>query len=415
MTGDRGPVEGTAPAALSRWSVVGLTLGMSLSAAVFLTGYYMLLPVLPQFLRASGWQKSTIGALSSVFAVASLATRPAAGVLVDRSGPSRLLMVCGMLFLAVPALFTSSGTFLPLVAGQILAGLCVGAFTVASNGFLAIVAPVEHMGEITAWFSIALVAAKGFGSAVGTSLYDGLGYRWVLMFSAVLALLSLVVFLITRRTACPGGDGLRRQTAAPAAGSIPGGAARVEAKMNGQAVLLAALILITVTLSFGGIVTFMPIMAKERGLAGYGRYFVIQTTVVILVRLFSGRLVDTLGAFWVILVALVALSAGVALLAIATTPALLVLSAMLYGLGYGASFPSLTATVVQRTPVATRGRAFGYYTAAQDLGLALGQACGGLSQFASFRAIYSGMALGPLLSVAILMRLFGPAGRGPRG
>jgi MFS family permease len=156
-------------------------------------------------------------------------------------------------------------------------------------------------------------------------------------------------------------------------------------------------------------------MAKERGLGGYGQYFLIQTSVVIFIRLFSGRIVDTLGAFWVILVALIVLSAGVALLAVADTPGMLVLSAVLYGAGYGASFPSLTATVVKQTPVASRGRAFGYYTAAQDLGVALGQACGGLSQFTSFRTIYSGMALAPLVSIVFLLRLFRPGSSMSRG
>jgi len=402
-------------AGMNRASVVGLTLGMSLAAAVFLTGYYMLLPVLPQSLRALGWPKNEIGALSSIFAVASLAIRPAAGILVDRSGPSRLLLACGAVFLAVPILFDTGGTFAPLMVGQILAGLCVGTFTVASNGFLAIVAPTRHMGEITAWFSIALVAAKGFGSAVGTSLYDVMGYRWVLAFSAIFAPLSLAVFLITRRATCPGGE-----RTGPRAAQCVGGAREVEpgrgeSRLNGSAVLLAALILITITLSFGGIMTFLPIMAKERGLGGYGQYFLIQTSVVIFIRLFSGRIVDTLGAFWVILVALIVLSAGVALLAVADTPGMLVLSAVLYGAGYGASFPSLTATVVKQTPVASRGRAFGYYTAAQDLGVALGQACGGLSQFTSFRTIYSGMALAPLVSIVFLLRLFRPGSSMSRG
>ncbi|NPV70365.1 MAG: MFS transporter [Firmicutes bacterium] len=400
-----------------------ITAGATLAATVFLLGYYVLLPVLPMYLRELGWQKNTIGALASVFSISSLVFRPLAGVLTDRSGPTRVLTACGIVFCAVPALFFFSNAFLMLAAGQLLAGACVGTFTVGSNSYLVSWAPAEHMGEMVAWFSIALVMAKGFGSAVGSWLYENGGYGLALLLSAAVGPASIAILAATRRVvraqddevavaAWPGGAA--RGAASGGGAGRPGtagkaavrGAAGQAARLDPVVVGLSALILISITLSFGGIMTFLPIMAKERGLEGYGYFFVIQTSVVVLVRMFSGRIVDRAGAFWVITVALVCLSGSVATLALARTLETLVLSAVLYGVGYGASFPSLTATVMGRTPPAARGKAFGLYTAANDLGVALGQACAGLSQYTSFALIYGAMALLPFLSIGLLLPLF---------
>ncbi len=377
-----------------------ITAGASIAATVFLLGYYAMLPVVPMHLREQGWQKDTIGVLASVFSVTSLVFRPLAGAITDRSGPALVLTGCGVLFCAVPGLFLVGRSFLPLALGQLLAGACVGTYSVGATSYLVSWAPAEHMGEMVAWFSIAVVMAKGFGSAVGSWVYEGGGYGVVLLLAAVVGPASIGVLAATRRIVREDGRASPRKSR-PAAS---------DARMDTVTVGLAALVLITVMLSFGGIMTFLPLMARERGLSGYGYFFVVQTSVVVLVRTFSGRIVDRAGAFWVILFALVCLSGSVGVLAIARSTEMLIASAVLYGLGYGASYPSLTATVMGRTAPAARGKAFGLYTAAQDLGMALGQACAGLSQYASFSVIYAGMALLPLMGIALLFPLFA-AGR----
>ena len=410
----RGKHEKGAGYQVSGRGVVALTLGMSVSAALFLSAYYVLLPTLPMYLRASGWEKAAIGALASSFSVSSLVVRPVSGVVTDRSGPSRLLAFCGVAFLVVPILFGVGYSVSAFILGQALAGACVGAFTVASNGYLAILAPTDHMGEVVAWFSIALVAAKGFAPAVGTWIYEANGFPLVLICSAAFVPLSMVAFIVTSRICRVGAPSItqkaqpseRRPVSGVRSRAVEGRSLVENKNSNGRVVVLAALVLITITLSYGSIMTFLPIMAKERGLAGYAQFFVIQTAIVVFTRTFSGRIVDVVGAFWVVLVALACLSIALALLSAAHTFSQLVVCAVLYGIGYGASYPSLTATVVKATPVSSRGRAFGVYTAAQDLGLALGQACGGLSQFASFETIYTGIATLPLLGIALLFPLF---------
>lgn len=362
------------------------------------------------WLGSRGWDKSVIGLLASVFSIASLMVRPVAGVATDRSGPPRLLSLSTLAFLLVPLIFGVGRSFWVLAAGQLIAGCCVGTFTVASNGFVTAVAPAERMSEAVAWFSIAFISAKGFGPALGTWLYERMGFHGTLWAVAAVTLICLG-FL---RIACaPGGESSGGRTLPGAAGAVKGGAERTY--LNYGVVFLAAIILVSITISFGATTTFLPMMAEERGILGYRGFFLTNTMTVVIVRTFSGRALNRFGAFWVILVALSLLAVSVGMLAVVNSTAGLIVAAVLYGIGYGVSYPSLTATVVSATPAPSRGKAFGIYTAAQDLGLALGQACAGLSQYTSFKTIYLVMSVLPALGMALVPRLVRGSCNGDRG
>jgi len=366
------------------------------TTVAFLGAYYLSLAALPVHLSILGWHRVAIGGLASSFSAASLAARPLAGLACDVKEPTQVMAASMVLFLVVPLLLGFPRSVLSLALAQGLSGVTVGAFTVAAVSTVTRVMPLERAGEAMAWFSIALMVGKGFPPALGSWIYDRGGYFALLATMAGQAAVALFIVRVVRSRA-----------EAPPDGSLERGSSSTEQNTDGagtpfawrRTVLAAASCLFTITLSFGGVITFLPLMAHERGIAGYGWFFVLQTALVVLTRMFSGRAVDRWGARPVVVGALVALSGSLAVLAFTSSLCSLLSAAVLYGLGYGASYPALSSTVVRSAPSASRGKAFGAYTAAQDLGVAVGAMLGGLSHYVGWTGTYLGMAGVILLSL----------------
>ncbi len=85
------------------------------------------------------------------------------------------------------------------------------------------------------------------------------------------------------------------------------------------------------------------------------------------------------------------LCSGSALIGLAWLPERLILWSIIYGLGFGALFPILSAIVSLAAPAAHRGRVYSFFLAGFDSGLTLGGA--GVQPLTSF------LSLGSLFSL----------------
>jgi MFS family permease len=86
----------------------------------------------------------------------------------------------------------------------------------------------------------------------------------------------------------------------------------------------------------------------------------------------------------------------------------LIAVAIVYGLGYAVLFPVLSALLVLHISVDYRGMALGIYTAAFDLGVAMGAMLGGLSQYVDFKWLYLVLSLIPLTGYFVFQYLYLP-------
>jgi MFS family permease len=119
-----------------------------------------------------------------------------------------------------------------------------------------------------------------------------------------------------------------------------------------------------------------------------------------LTRPVSGRLADRIGHRKVFLPCLVLIAAGLFLLALASTRLLLVLSALVFGAGFGTAYPVYAAYVMKQVTPDRRGAAFGAILAAFDTGIGTGSiASGWLIDHFGFRVAFTVAALLSTLSI----------------
>jgi MFS family permease len=137
-------------------------------------------------------------------------------------------------------------------------------------------------------------------------------------------------------------------------------------------IVVVAFSLFLCSFGYGGVTSFVALFAERNGVTPKGIYFTTFAVVTIVTRVFSGRLADRIGhrKFFIPCLGLVA--AGFALLSIADSRASLVLSAVVFGTGFGNMYPAFVAHVVRYFDPARRGSVFGGILAAFDTGIGTG-------------------------------------------
>ncbi|HLX35418.1 MAG TPA: MFS transporter [Candidatus Limnocylindrales bacterium] len=136
-----------------------------------------------------------VGLFSALFFVAELALSPLFGILGDRYGHHRVMLL-GPAFGAVAVLLTAlSGHVLVLGATRLLEGSSTAASVPAILGYIAIVTANSEAlrGRAASRFEGATLAGIGLGFIVGPLLFGALG-PWAFVLNAVFYLGSLAIY-----------------------------------------------------------------------------------------------------------------------------------------------------------------------------------------------------------------------------
>ena len=125
------------------------------------------------------------------------------------------------------------------------------------------------------------------------------------------------------------------------------------------------------TMTFGAIVSFLPLFVQHHNLGNAGLFFTVYSIVVVILRPLSGRLSDRFGRYSVIIPGMLFLAVSMVVLAYTTSQSGLLWTAVLQGVGFGAVHPSIMALVVDRSTNHDRGPALATLMMAFDIGVGL--------------------------------------------
>ena len=307
--------------------------------AVFLqAGAYGLTFLLPRLFERFGADEKAVGITLTVATVSTLITVYYAGHLSDWFGRVMTLAVACVLISASMALFGIADAMGPV---PILASLLMG----AGWGLTYALVPVVLTRLVTAeervrYFAInSVVLMAGFGlSPVMASAIEKAGGTVVeaFMIVAALSLISAVLFFIligpVRANAINSGPEESSRLSLSGVGAI----------FRSRAVLPVTMVFLGASV-FAGVSNFQTVYADARGL-DYAAFFLIYTITVVICRIALARFKGGANPYLTI-AALQYVMAGSVLLFIfsgSNEPAYW-LVAVLFGVGYGASYPILVA------------------------------------------------------------------------
>lgn len=318
---------------------------------------FLLFAILPLFVvQELHGAKSQVGMIMGAFAVSAVLARPGSGRIVDVWSRKAGLGVGALIYCIAPALYTQASSVSMMLSLRFFHGIGIAIYTTAGSVMAADLCPPARRAEGMGYYGMAMNLAMTIGPAVGAALVGVIGFTNLFWLSSVLALASLLLLQGLHEKKH---DHMQRD----AKGDRP--------PWFSKAALFPGFIAMCMTMTFGAVVSFLPLFVQAHQLGNPGIFFTIYSIVVVASRPLSGKLADRFSRAAVIIPGMAFLVVAMITLAYTTTMWGLLWAAVLQGLGFGCVHPAIMALVVDRSTLRERGPALATLMGAFDVGVGL--------------------------------------------
>lgn len=355
------------------------------------------LAVLPGFvLHDLGLGAVLAGAVIGVQYVATLFARPLAGSVADRFG-ARSAVLCGLGGLIVSGMLTWLALALPvplwlclalLVLGRVILGLCTAMISTPCCTWAIGLHGASSTAKVMSWNGIAAYGGVAVGAPLGRLLGTAFGLASVGLCSALLGLAFVLV-------------ALGRRPAPLVAG----------ARLAFHRVLLAVLpngvVLVCSSVGYGGLTAFVALYFDSLGwqgaafcLSGFGAGFIVA-------RLASPGILHCLRGYTVVAMCLLVQSAGLLLVGLAPSPALVIAGGALTGIGVSWVYPGLGMETLAMIAPANRNSALSALSLFFDVAVGLaGPSLGLIAAGYGYAWVFLWSALVSVSAVVLVLYLW---------
>jgi MFS family permease len=355
-------------------------------------GAYMRMPLLPLYARAGGASTTQVGLLMGAFTVVAAVSAIPGGLLADRYGRRRLIVV-GLAISAATSFALPLSQAVPVLAGILaLAGWAMAALTPAVMAYIGEVGGSASAGRAYGWYTTALYGGLTLGPACGGFAADFGGFRFAFLASGTL--------LLTTWALAAGGLPEPRAQARDWSASWAG----FRQVIRNPIVLGCWGAVFCLTFAWGVLLAFLPLYAQDLGLSrrAIGGLFGLRAFCNMGMRAPVGYLSDRLAVRAPFITAgLLTFAAAAAAVPASEHTLVLAAAIAVTGVGQGIGAVATGAALSEAAEPAVRGAAMGGYSMALYAGVAAGSlAVGPVIERAGFGAGFA-------VSAAVL--LFGAA------
>lgn len=357
---------------------------------VFL-GFQMTLPTIPLFIESIGGSDRLIGLVVGIFTFSALLLRPFAGQALETKGRRYVYLVGLLIFVLSVGLFGIATGLFFIFALRIIQGVGWGFSTTASGTIATDIVPKKRRGEGLGYFGLSGNLALALGPSLGLALTGFISFTQLFFICGILGFIALIL-----------ASKIQYKTVDKSSGPV------VREKMDfyEKSALRPSFLLLFITVTFGGITTFLPLYATQKGIAGIEWYFLIYALFLMISRTFSGQLYDKKGHQAVFIPGAVSIMIAMVLLALMTKASVLYLAAAFYGFGFGAVQPALQAWAVEKSPPNRKGMANATFFSLFDLGIGIGAiSFGMIGHLWGYASIYYASAGSVLISILLYLFL----------
>jgi MFS family permease len=325
---------------------------------VFLSAF-QLLPTAPFRIQELGGSTFASGLFLGLLTYASATSAPLTGAIADRFGQRRTLLIASIVILLCAGGYAVTTRYTVMLALVVVHGVFWSALLSASAAYLTNLLPDLRRAEGIGYWGLSSVAAIAVAPPLAFWIMQHGGWQWICLSCGALNLLMGVIAWTLPA------DARHEQQLILPFGSAP-------RRLVEWRVLLLSLTLFMYSFGYGAITSFSAMFADALGVSPKSIYLTLLAVVILLTRPLSGPLADRVGYRRVFMPCLALIAAGLALLASASSLAWLVVSAIVFGVGFGTAYPVFVAYVMRDIHAARRGAAFGAILAAFDTGIGTG-------------------------------------------
>ena len=354
---------------------------------VFLSAF-QLFPTAPYRVLELGGSTFAAGLFLGFLTYSSAVSAPFTGALADRFGRRRTLLACSLAIFACSgayATITSIPWLLSLVAVH---GFFWSGLLSASGAYVTDLVPPERRAEGIGYWGLSATFATAFAPNIGLWLFARGSWRWLCL---SIAALNIAMAIIAWRLPDDRAERPNRPRSLRATW---------EQGVIDWRVVFLALTCFLYAFGYGGITSFVALLADARDVHPRGLFFTVLALVVVMTRPFIGRWTDRLGYRRVLLPCFASIAAGYALLPFAHSRVTFVLAAAVFAVGFGSAFPAFAAFVMSHVETNRRAAAYGSIIAAFDTGIGTGSiSLGWVVEHVGFEAAYGLAAVVAALAI----------------
>ncbi|WP_347452720.1 MFS transporter [Acinetobacter thermotolerans] len=325
--------------------------------------YFAQTTILPIYiLKELGGNVTQAGLTLTLFMASAIAIRPFSGLIIERLGQRRTLILSATLFsvIAFGYLFISNLTSLYVL--RLLHGVW---FSILTTVFVPIVnqfIPDQRRGEGMGYYGMSVSLGIVLGPLIGLSLISYFSYTLItaILVAMVFIGFAFCFFIPVKEIAPP-------VTASPEKKHI---------SLNDfieKKSLSVSLLVMMISFSYASIMSFIAPFASSIHLMQYaGLFFVVFAISMMSLRPITGKIYDRKGPQYVIYPSILTFSLGLLVLSQAQNLIGFLGSAVLVGLGFGTAQPCLQTLAIQRAPKHRIGYATSTFYTCYDIGIAIG-------------------------------------------
>jgi MFS family permease len=239
------------------------------------------------------------------------------------------------------------------------------------------IVPESHRGEGAGYYSLTVIVPVSLSPLLAIVLMDYFEFEKVLAVSALLTFAGLASLKQGLST-------LTQLNPKPTASR-----GKMMTRVFEPGALLPSFLCFILSVPLCGVMIYIVLFGREQQVQNVWVFFVGYAVMILATRSFIGRLFDARGHAAIILPGSAAMLLGLIALSQTRSAPMLVVSSLLFGLGYGAVQPSLQTWAVNRCPPHRKAAANGLFMSAIDLGYIVGSiTLGQIAQSQGFASMY---------------------------
>lgn len=354
--------------------------------------------LLPVYVLDLGGTNALTGMMMTGLTVLGIATRIVVAPLIDKVGRKKLLVLGSGLYALNALAFCLTKDLNILFALRVLHGFTQGIFFPVPPTMVADISPEDLLVDAIGFFGVSSSLVFAVTPIVGLEIYNSLGADAMFLSAAVTALVSFALSLLVK-------EHYQRPVKAPGQQAARSPGFRLDATFL-SLVLIPSLIVLFIYVGNSAIMSFLTPCGLSRGIRQISLYFLANNLAVIVSRLAVGRVISYISKRACIFAGLLLCGGGTFLIAFADGLPLMLLSAVLVGVGLTAVTQLLQVEVLTSVPDARRGVATSTFMLLGDIGNGVGAAIWGAVSSGAGYAITYALAGASTLAGCLFHRIY---------
>lgn len=344
-------------------------------------------PALPLLVAHLGGDQKAIGVVAAISSFTGVLFSFPAGILSDKIGRHRMLLLSGVVFATAPFLYLFAGEIWQIGLIRFYHGLATAIFGPVA---LALVADLyqEDRGEKMGWFSTATLFGRFSAPASGGAILafygieTGSGFTWLYIVCGITGLISMTgIFLLSKETAIRQPKRVQKRS--------KDWQADIAQLLSNRGIMTTCGVEAGILFGYGIFETFLPIRGLNIGLTLWqiGVCLSSQIITIAISKPALGRISDQYGRPPLIITGAFFAGACMIMLAFSNSFMSLLGASILLGLAISMVTSACAAHIADLSNKGSHGSAMGILGSVMDIGHTTGPIVGGML------AVYFGLTV----------------------